>query len=106
MYCSNKGLVAPKADKVLSGISVSVLQQLAESQQLYFVNRDISPEEFCAADEVFLCSTSPCLLPVTSINGQKVGDGTPGKVFAQLLAAWSDRVGLQIADQATKFSNR
>jgi hypothetical protein len=36
---------------------------------------------------------------VTKINGVVIADGRPGPVFAQLMAAWSDRVGLDIVGQ-------
>lgn len=106
MYCSNEGLVAPCAEKVLSGISVGIVQELAESLNTSFVNRDILPEEFVAAEEVILCSTSPCVLPVVSINSQVVGNGQPGPFFADLLTAWNTRGGLNIADQAVRFRER
>ena len=39
-----------------------------------------------AADEAFLTSTTAPLLPVVSIDGEKVGDGTPGPVATRLAA--------------------
>ncbi len=50
-----------------------------------------------AADEVLLTSTSMCVLPVTRFNGRPIGAGRPGKVFGDLLAAWSRLAGVDIA---------
>ena len=45
-------------------------------------------------------STTCCLLPVTKFNDQAIGDGEPGPIFRELIAAWSDLVGIDIVQQA------
>ncbi|MFM8703581.1 MAG: hypothetical protein ACKOHG_06875, partial [Planctomycetia bacterium] len=50
--------------------------------------------------EILLSSTPNCLLPATRFDGRGIGTGLPGPGFRRLLAAWSDRVGLDIAAQA------
>ncbi|MEN0111879.1 MAG: D-amino acid aminotransferase, partial [Planctomycetota bacterium] len=57
-------------------------------------------EEFAAADEVWLASTSVCLLPVVRLDGAPIGDGTPGPAFTEALGAWNAEVGVDIAGQA------
>jgi branched-chain amino acid aminotransferase len=59
-----------------------------------------------AADEVFLTSTSVCILPVVRVEDRPVGRGTPGATYARLLAAWSARVGVDVAAQAKRFATR
>ena len=39
-------------------------------------------------------------MPATRFNGLPVGDGQVGAVTKQILAAWSEMVGLDIAGQA------
>jgi hypothetical protein len=56
------------------------------------------------ADEVLLTSTPLCLLPVTRLNRRPIGPGRPGPVYQRLLAAWSDRAGIDIAAQAEHFA--
>jgi len=55
---------------------------------------------------VLLSSTSPCVWPVLQLNGQTIGDGTPGEVFQRLLTAWSDLVNVNIQAQAERFAQR
>ena len=62
--------------------------------------------EVATADELFLTSTSTCLLPAVSLDGRTIGSGKPGELFHQLLAAWSELVGLNIAAQADQFFRR
>ncbi len=47
-----------------------------------------------------------CILPLTSADKQPIGDGKPGPVTSQLLAAWSEWVGLDIVDQAERFAKK
>ncbi len=44
------------------------------------VERRIQPDELRGADEAFLTSATRGVLPVTTIDGQPVGDGVPGPV--------------------------
>ncbi|MEO0529337.1 MAG: aminotransferase class IV [Planctomycetota bacterium] len=106
IYSEAEGIVSPKLEKVLPGISVNVLRELAIAEGISFVERDLTPEAFRAADEVWLTSTSTCLLPVVRCDGQPIGTGRPGVGFARMLAAWNDAVGLDIAGQAVQRAAR
>ena len=68
--------------------------------------RDLKPADVAAAAEIFLTSTSPCLLPVTRFEGRPIGTGQPGPMFHRLLSAWSQLVGLDIAAQSRRFAVR
>lgn len=100
LYNAGEGIVSPRMEKVLPGVSVAVLRELADKEGAPFVERDITPEEFRAAEEAWLSSTSVCLLPIAKCDGQPVGDGQPGPMYARMLAAWNDAVGLDVAAQA------
>lgn len=106
LYIENEGLISPPSESVLSGISLSVLQTLAESKNIKFTRRRILRDELRDADEILLCSTSPCLLPVVSIDSRNVGDGTAGPIWGRLMSAWNARAGLNIIRQAEQFSSR
>ena len=99
-------LVCPPQAKVLAGISLAEVTQLAAEAGLETIHQDLSPQDVAAADEVLLSSTPPCLLPVTRFNGHEIAGGSPGPVFRRLLGAWSDRAGIDIAAQARRFAER
>ena len=105
-FFADEGLVSPPREKILPGISIAVLGELAESLRIPLVHRDLRPDELFGALELLLCSTTPCLLPVTSLNGRPVGRGTPGEVFLRLIKAWSDMVEVDIVAQAVRFAER
>jgi branched-chain amino acid aminotransferase len=79
---------------------------LAGRLNIPFLAREIQPDEFGRADEAFLTSTPNCLLPVTKFNGHLLGSGQPGKKFRQLLSAWNEFLGVNIAEQAQSFARR
>lgn len=106
LYRNGAGLVMPPREKVLPGISLAVLLELAEQLGIEYVERDFVPVDVVAADEVFLTSTSPCVLPVVRINGQEIGRTVPGEIYRRFISTWSDLVGIDIARQAEQFAGR
>lgn len=106
LYCRDVGLILPPAEKVLPGISQAELLSIAADLEIPSTHRDILPADLASADELFLTSTSPCMLPVTRFNGQPIGSGRPGLIFASCIAAWGERVGLDIVGQSQQFAGR
>jgi branched-chain amino acid aminotransferase len=105
-FRAEEGLVSPPAEKILPGISLAVVGELAGGLGIELIYRDLQPQEVASADEVLLSSTPGCLLPVTRFNGRAIGDGCPSEVFRRLLEAWNELVGLDIAEQAERFADR
>jgi branched-subunit amino acid aminotransferase/4-amino-4-deoxychorismate lyase len=106
IYRHNEGIVSPPRESILPGVSIAVLSELAEQAGIPFSCRDVPLDDLTRADEVLLSSTSPCLLPVVSVNGQPVGSGAPGNVFRRALEQWGGLVGQSICDQAQRFRRR
>ena len=104
MYRSGEGLVSPPQEQILPGISLAFLAELAAANNVPTVRRPFGIEELYSADEVLLTSTPSCLLSVTRLNGQPLGTGHAGDLYRRLLAAWSAAVGIDIAQQAQRFS--
>jgi branched-subunit amino acid aminotransferase/4-amino-4-deoxychorismate lyase len=99
-------IISPPREAILPGVSLATVEELARSRSLPFKYRVVLPLDLEEADEILLCSTSPCLWPVLRFNGAAVGSGQPGPVFRQLISAWSELVGFDIAGQAKRFSER
>jgi len=104
VYRRQEGLISPPADKILHGISLSTVVELARRLGIPFIERELTPDAVAEADEAMLCSTPWCLMPVVRLNGRPIGGGHPGAVFEQLIESWSALVAVDIRKQAEAFS--
>ncbi len=92
-------LVSPSRRNILPGVSRATTIELAAGLGIPFVERDVQVFDCLNAEEAYLTSTPYCMLPVTRINGVKIGDGRPGPMFGRLLQAWSRLVGVDVRAQ-------
>lgn len=92
-------LRTPTDENCLAGISRQTVLDLAAKLGLPHRATRLQPYDLYTADEVFFTSTPYCMMPATRFNGLPVGDGQVGSVTKQLLAAWSEQVGVDIVAQ-------
>jgi branched-chain amino acid aminotransferase len=95
-------LKTPVTSNALAGISRATVLELAADLDIPTRECDIQPYDVYTADEAFFTSTPYCIMPATRFNGLPVGDGQVGPVAKSLLAAWSERVGVDIVAQGLK----
>lgn len=95
-------IYTPTTRNILVGESRNFAMKLAEKLGYKVVEKDITLYEAYCADEAFWTTSSYCILPMTKIDGRKIGDGKPGEISKALLAAWSREVGVDIVGQAMK----
>jgi D-alanine transaminase len=77
-------LAPPKDNLMLPGITYDVVLELAAANQIPFQVRRIARQEIFTADELLLTSSTKEVLPITRVDGQAVGNGKPGPMFARL----------------------
>ncbi|MCB1670201.1 MAG: D-amino-acid transaminase [Gammaproteobacteria bacterium] len=77
---NGKLITRPLSNSILPGIRRRVILELIEEQQLTVELRTFTVEEALEADEAFLSSATTLVLPIISIDGNKVGNGSPGPV--------------------------
>jgi branched-chain amino acid aminotransferase len=99
-------LRSPTTRNTLAGISRQTVIELAAQLGIPFAECELQLLSALIADEAFLSSTPYCLMPVTRINGQPIGNGRPGPVYRRLMAAWSAAVGLDIEGQIQAGAGR
>ena len=100
---SNGALKTPTDRGSLQGVSRMTVLEIADTLGIPAGEDDLQPYDLYTADEAFFCSTPYCVLPVGMIDNRPIGDGAPGPVANQILAAWSERVGLDIVDQLRRL---
>lgn len=81
-------LGAPNDQLVLEGIRYGLIEELCREAGIAFVLRRISRDEVLQADELLLSSATKEVLPVTTLDGQPVGNGRPGPIYEKLYALY------------------
>jgi branched-chain amino acid aminotransferase len=90
----------PCENYVLPGVSRRTAMELAAQLGLTVEERDLDVYDAVTADEVFLTSTSLCICPVRSVNGQMIGEGrVPGPVTRRITQAYIQHVGTDFVAQ-------
>ena len=97
-------IYTPKGHDILRGVSRQVCIELARKLGIGVTEEDIEPYDVRGADEAWFTSTTICMVPCTRFNFQPVSDGKPGPLYARVLQAWSDEVGVDIAGQAREYA--
>jgi branched-chain amino acid aminotransferase len=85
---------------VLPGVSRATAIELAADAGIPCGEADIDLYDAYVADEIFITSTSFCICPVRSINGNPVGAGTvPGPITRRLQDAFAALVDCDFVAQ-------
>ena len=107
IFIVSGGVIRTAGDSsLLQGVSRGAVLELAERLGIPVVSEDLQPYDLYTADEAFLTNTPVCALPITRVDHREIGDGKPGPVTEQLLAAWSEWVGVDIVDQAEQMAGK
>ena len=78
----------PKDNLILEGIRYGLIQELCAAHGIPMQVRRITREEVFGADEVLLSSATKEVLPVVTLDGQTIGNGKPGPIYAKLYQAY------------------
>ncbi len=102
LVCNGR-IITPDSG-VLNSLSSQLVEEFASTLNIPFERRPVPLGEIRYASEAFLSSSAATLLPVSHVGGEKPGGETvgtifPGPVFSQMTAAWSQLVGINIAQQ-------
>jgi D-alanine transaminase len=85
----NGKLFCPPRDRlILEGVRMSLVDELCQIVDIDLDIRRITREEVQQADELLLSSATRELLPITTLDGQPVGNGRPGPLYAKLYDAY------------------
>jgi D-alanine transaminase len=78
-------LLAPQKNHLmLPGVTYDVVLELAAAHGVRHEVRDVLEEEVRQADELWTSSSNKEVLPIVSLDGSPVGDGKPGRLFAEM----------------------
>ncbi len=79
-------------NEILHGITRAAVLRFAREAQFEVEERAFSLEEAKQADEAFITSASAFVMPVVTIDGVALGDGTPGPFTRRLREIYIDEI--------------
>jgi D-alanine transaminase len=78
-------LTPPKDWRVLPGITRDLILELAKHHHIPYQEQDLPVTLLSHASEVWLTSSIREIVPVTSIDGNIIGDGVPGPQWRRMM---------------------
>jgi branched-subunit amino acid aminotransferase/4-amino-4-deoxychorismate lyase len=82
-----------KADgRILGSITRKNLLRIMNEKNINHSEEIILVDDILTADEAFIASANRDLIPVTSIDGKKIGNGNIGSVYKQLMSLYSEEI--------------
>jgi D-amino acid aminotransferase len=86
----SRRLVTARLDgRILPGVTRRLVIDLARKIGLPVAEQGVAPAE---VDELFITNSVIEIIPVTTVDGLKVGDGRPGKITAALQSSYRSRI--------------
>lgn len=84
-FVSKKTLLTPSVSSgILKGVTRGVVLELARRRKWPVLETHLTRHDLYSADECFLTNTSSEILPVTRMDGRRIGAGTPGHLTQTL----------------------
>jgi branched-chain amino acid aminotransferase len=90
VFAVANGAISTPDSGVLEGITRKTIIELAAQHGIQLEARPVPAGELRLAEEVFLSSTAGGVIPVTTVDGEAVGNGEPGPVTRKLREAYWD----------------
>lgn len=78
------------SDGALDGITRDVIIELCGKHDIEVTERSLTRYDIFIADECFLTGTAAEVIPVVALDRRQIGDGIPGPITKQLLAAFHE----------------
>ncbi|ULA62362.1 MAG: D-alanine aminotransferase [Nitrospira sp.] len=86
-------VTAPEGPRILSGVTRTVVLDLAKAAGIPVREEFLSVESLYTADEVLLTGTTVEVLSVVQVDGRRIGIGHPGPVAKVLASRWATLTG-------------
>ena len=81
---------------LLEGVRIKIIEKLCFELEIFFERRNFVVSELMNADEILLTSATKEILPITSVNGKKIGikngEGKPGRIFQKLRQRYNELI--------------
>jgi len=77
---------------ILEGVTRGLVLFLAKKEHIQTKEAMLKPKDLYDADECFITNSTVEIMPVTIVDGKKIGEGVPGPVTRALMIAYTSEV--------------
>src|SRR5574341_87625 len=77
---------------ILEGVTRGLVLFLAKKEHIQTKEAMLKPKDLYDADECFITNSTVEIMPVTTVDGKKIGEGVPGPVTRALMIAYTSEV--------------
>ncbi|HSJ36692.1 MAG TPA: D-amino-acid transaminase [Planococcus sp. (in: firmicutes)] len=86
----------PATNLILDGITRRTILELCEGLSIKVQQTPMTKDQALQMDEFFMSSTTAEIIPLTEIDGSKIGDGTRGAVTEKIQKAFEAKLNLGV----------
>ena len=86
----------PATNLILDGITRRTILELCEELEIRVHQTPMTKDQALRMDEFFMSSTTAEIIPLTEIDGSKIGDGTRGALTEKLQKAFEAKLNLGV----------
>ena len=105
-FAKRDRLITPEPRNCLRGVSRNYVLNLARKHKIEYRERNSDQFDVLTADEAFFTASPWCIIPCTSINGQKIGNGKVGKMTEFLTQKWIEAVDCDFVEQVKRWDSQ
>jgi branched-chain amino acid aminotransferase len=84
IFAARGGRLLTPAGGVLRGITRETVLEIATESGIPTEETTLELFDLYTADEVFMSSTAGGIMPVTHVEGRRIGDGRPGSIYREI----------------------
>jgi D-alanine transaminase len=83
-------ITPPNGPTLLPGITRDLILELAANHAIPFREADITQEQLCNADEIWLTSSTREISPVIRLDDSVISNGVPGPLWRRMISLYQD----------------
>ena len=84
IYKNNQLLTPPIETGALGGITRKTVMEIANYLDIFVTEQDLSPSDLFSSEEIFFTGTATEIVGVVSVDSDKIGDGSVGKITSKI----------------------
>jgi len=91
IFIVRKGvLYTPPADAILQSVTRETVFEIAEKASIKAVEYRLTPYDLYTAEELFFAGTAGGIVPISSVDGRRIGNGKPGMITKKIARLYWD----------------